>query len=109
LFSIASFSVYYLLLFLLAQCFALPIRPIELIMVDTMATIAVVIPLNFAGIGTRDVAMAGLLAYYRCPHENIALFIASLILFRMGISLLGWFSMYILKWKGYSITIKKPS
>ncbi|MEW6078993.1 MAG: lysylphosphatidylglycerol synthase transmembrane domain-containing protein [Thermodesulfobacteriota bacterium] len=107
IFSIAAFSAYYITLFLLAKCFSLPIRPVELIMVDTMATIAVVVPLNFAGIGTRDVALTGLLAYYGCPHENIVLFIASLILLRLAISLLGWFSMYILKWKGYSIKIKK--
>lgn len=105
-FSIVSFSIYYLVLLLLAKCFSLPVGLTELVMIDTMATISVVIPLNFAGVGTRDVALVGLLAYYRCPHEGIVLFIASLILFRLGMSFLGWLSMYVLKWKGYSIEMK---
>lgn len=105
-FSITAFAVYYLVLLLLAKCFALPIGLTELIMADTMATISVVIPLNFAGIGTRDVALVALLTYYQCPHESIVLFIASLVLLRLGMSVMGWGSMHILKQKGYSIAMK---
>lgn len=106
-FSLLGFALYYASIYSIAHSFLLRVEFVELVMIDAAATLSVLIPLNFAGISTRDLALAGLLVWKGSPEESVSLFALSIIILRFLLSGLGWVSMGILRWRGYHLITNK--
>jgi hypothetical protein len=106
-FSLVGFALYYTAIFLISRSFFLPVNFRELIMIDAIATFSVLVPLNFAGISTRDVAVVSLLILYGCSEESASLFALALIVLRFMVSGLGWIGMSILRSRGYVLMFPK--
>jgi len=103
LFSLLGFVAYYLSMYTLSVSFSLPITLAQLIMIDAISTFAVLVPINFVGFGTRDIAIVGLLTFYGCPPEPIALYIIALVTLRIFLAGMGWGSMVLLHRRGYTL------
>jgi len=103
LFSLLGFVAYYLSMYTISVSFSLPITLAQLIMIDAISTFAVLVPINFVGFGTRDIALVGLLTFYGCPPEPIALYIIALVTLRIVLSGMGWGSMVLLHRRGYAL------
>ncbi len=105
--SVLGFALYYASIFLIARSFLLRIDFIDLVFIDAVATLSVFVPLNFAGISTRDVALAGLLVLNGSPEESVSLFALAIIVLRFFLSGSGWISMNILRLRGHHLLVLK--